>query len=304
MTFLQSNSCYHTDQLGSIRALTNSAGSVVGTATYDAYGGVLTQTGTLTPFGYAGQYTDAATGLQYLRARYYDPTTQQFLTVDPLLAQTEQAYAYAGGSPTNGSDPSGMDSAGRSGTYSEYLNLIYYSMMTTINGIDGDFNKIKGDLNRPFYEEFFHGDSRVNGINTWFQHVRPQGKWDMKAVLQKAFVGAGQQMQKGWFTTPCTDQNNEYFYDLWGNIWLGFVGSALGFSSEELYMQGLAADAILSEGRQISSDADIYSVMAGALLWQNYQKTGSFMPEDLNRMVLAIPTPIWGGGTLARQSCE
>jgi len=69
---------------------------------------VLTQTGTTTPFGYAGQYTDAATGLQYLRARYYDPTTQQFLTVDPLLAQTEQAYAYAGGSPTNATDPSGL----------------------------------------------------------------------------------------------------------------------------------------------------------------------------------------------------
>jgi len=112
MTFLQSNSCYHTDQLGSIRALTNSAGSVVGTATYDAYGGVLTQTGTLTPFGYAGQYTDAATGLQYLRARSYDPTTQQFLTVDPLLAQTEQAYAYAGGSPTNATDPSGREGNG------------------------------------------------------------------------------------------------------------------------------------------------------------------------------------------------
>ena len=69
---------------------------------------MLTQTGTLTPFGYAGQYTDAESGLQYLRARYYDPATQQFLTVDPLLAQTDQAYAYAGGSPTNATDPSGL----------------------------------------------------------------------------------------------------------------------------------------------------------------------------------------------------
>ncbi|MBA2676846.1 MAG: RHS repeat-associated core domain-containing protein [Ktedonobacteraceae bacterium] len=82
-------------------------GSVAGTATYDAYGRVLTQTGTRTPCGYAGEYTAAATGLQYLRARSYDPATQQFLTVDPLLAQTEQAYAYAGGSPTNATDPSG-----------------------------------------------------------------------------------------------------------------------------------------------------------------------------------------------------
>ncbi|MBA2676844.1 MAG: RHS repeat-associated core domain-containing protein [Ktedonobacteraceae bacterium] len=85
---------------------------MAGTATYDAYGRVLTQTGTLTPFGYAGEYTDAASGLQYLRARSYDPATQQFLTVDPLLAATEQAYAYAGGSPTNATDPSGNESDG------------------------------------------------------------------------------------------------------------------------------------------------------------------------------------------------
>ena len=70
---------------------------------------MLTQTGTLTPFGYAGQYTDSEAGLQYPLPRYYDPATQQFLTVDPLLAQTDQAYAYAGGSPTNATDPSGLD---------------------------------------------------------------------------------------------------------------------------------------------------------------------------------------------------
>jgi RHS repeat-associated protein len=37
---------------------------------------------------YAGQYTDTETGLQYLRARYYDPSTGTFLTRDPLEAQT------------------------------------------------------------------------------------------------------------------------------------------------------------------------------------------------------------------------
>jgi RHS repeat-associated protein len=31
---------------------------------------------------HAGQYTDTETGLQWVRARYYDPTTAQFLTVD------------------------------------------------------------------------------------------------------------------------------------------------------------------------------------------------------------------------------
>ncbi len=101
---------YHVDQLGSVRALTNSSGAVVNTYTYDAYGKTEAQTGiNYNPFGYTGEYTDAESGLVYLRARYYDPQTQQFLTVDPLLAQTEQAYAYVGGSPVNRSDPSGLD---------------------------------------------------------------------------------------------------------------------------------------------------------------------------------------------------
>jgi hypothetical protein len=40
--------------------------------------------------------------------RYYDPGTGQFLSVDPMLQETEQAYLYVGDDPVNGSDPSGM----------------------------------------------------------------------------------------------------------------------------------------------------------------------------------------------------
>jgi RHS repeat-associated protein len=100
---------YHADQLGSVRALTDQSKAVVATYSYDAYGQPTASTGSIAnPFRYAGQYRDAESGLYYLRARYYDPTTQQFLTVDPLLAATEQAYAYAAGSPLNTTDPSGL----------------------------------------------------------------------------------------------------------------------------------------------------------------------------------------------------
>ena len=52
---------------------------------------------------------DPQTGLQYLRARYYDPGTAQFLTRDPLAQLTRQPYAYAGDNPLNGADPTGLD---------------------------------------------------------------------------------------------------------------------------------------------------------------------------------------------------
>lgn len=100
---------YHQDRLGSVRALTTSTGSVTKRYEYDAYGKQTLPSFSLAynPFGYTGEYTDAESGLIYLRARYYDPSTQQFLTVDPLFARTEQAYAYAAGSPLNLIDPTG-----------------------------------------------------------------------------------------------------------------------------------------------------------------------------------------------------
>jgi RHS repeat-associated protein len=101
---------YHADRLGSVRALTNQAGTVVNTYAYDAYGNTTASTGSITnPFRYAGEYQDAESGLYYLRARYYDPASQQFLTRDPLCAVTGQAYNYAGGSPLNATDPTGQD---------------------------------------------------------------------------------------------------------------------------------------------------------------------------------------------------
>lgn len=98
----------HHDQLGSTRLLTNPNGTIAGTATYDAYG-TPTTTGTVSRLGYAGQYTDPGTSLQYLRARYYDPLAGQFLTRDPLVAQTREPYGYTGNNPINRTDPMGMD---------------------------------------------------------------------------------------------------------------------------------------------------------------------------------------------------
>jgi len=103
---------YHQDQLGSTRAITDQTGNLSATSTYDPYGNPVAQTGTLTnPFGYAGQYTDPETGLQYLRARYYDPNTQNFLTRDPLTPTTRTPYNYTDNNPTNNTDPTGQDCA-------------------------------------------------------------------------------------------------------------------------------------------------------------------------------------------------
>ncbi len=57
------------------------------------------------PFQYSGEYRDLESGLDYLRARYYDPRIQRFIQWDsyPLLNR----YNYVDGNPIIGLDPSG-----------------------------------------------------------------------------------------------------------------------------------------------------------------------------------------------------
>ena len=100
---------YQGDQLGSTRLVTDQSGAIAATYSYDPYGKTTAHTGSLnTPFQYTGQYRDTETNFYYLRARYYDPTTAQFLTRDPLEARTHSAYGYVGGDPLNAIDPTGQ----------------------------------------------------------------------------------------------------------------------------------------------------------------------------------------------------
>jgi len=99
----------HQDQQNSTRLLTDASGNVVGRYDYDAWGNVRSHTGSATTnLQYDGQYTDAETGFQYLRARYYDPTTGVFLTRDPLASITRSQYSYARNSPLDYIDSSGL----------------------------------------------------------------------------------------------------------------------------------------------------------------------------------------------------
>ena len=54
------------------------------------------------------QYMDPETGNIYLQARYYDPSTAQFLSRDPAVAMTRSAYGYVDDNPLNGADPLGL----------------------------------------------------------------------------------------------------------------------------------------------------------------------------------------------------
>ena len=91
---------YLHDQVGSTMGLLNSTGAIAGTYSYTTYGLASHSDSASTPLEF-GQYSDAESGLIYLRDRYYDPVTAQFLTVDPDMSATHLRYAYANDNPLN-----------------------------------------------------------------------------------------------------------------------------------------------------------------------------------------------------------
>ena len=102
---------YLTDNLGSVRVLTDNTGAVIDEINYDAFGNILTQTQASFSDRYlwTGQQFDAVTGLQFNRARYYDPTIGRWTTEDPLgfAAGDTNLYRYVEDQPTRFIDPSG-----------------------------------------------------------------------------------------------------------------------------------------------------------------------------------------------------
>jgi RHS repeat-associated protein len=65
-----------------------------------------------------GLLYDKETGLYYMRARYYDPTTRRFISEDPIgLEGGINAYAFGSSDPVNRSDPSGLSDNGFTGCW-------------------------------------------------------------------------------------------------------------------------------------------------------------------------------------------
>jgi RHS repeat-associated protein len=105
------NEYYHAEALGSAMALTDGAGASQTTYRYEPFGNTAASgTTTTNPFQYTNRENDG-TGLYYLRARYYSPKLQRFVSEDPigLFGGDTNLYAYVLNNPTRFVDPLGLD---------------------------------------------------------------------------------------------------------------------------------------------------------------------------------------------------
>jgi RHS repeat-associated protein len=94
------------DHLGSVRQQVDAAGQVSLAQSFDPFGVALESAGTgASEFGYTGEQEDPGTDLLFLRARYYDPYLNRFISPDTIIPdfrnpQSLNRYSYVVNNPT------------------------------------------------------------------------------------------------------------------------------------------------------------------------------------------------------------
>src|SRR5690554_2433967 len=132
----------HTDHLGSVRAVTDKAGTVVWSADYLAFGTRFGEAGdgSFEQWkGFTGKEYDPETGLYYFNARWYDQGIGRFISEDPARdPNNPNLYTYCANNPLIRIDPSGE-------LWEWFKGLFEYNEDFTIKddiklGLDNTFN--------------------------------------------------------------------------------------------------------------------------------------------------------------------
>lgn len=104
---------YYTSPQGTVLAIADSTGTILERDDYRPYGARALGSSKDGP-GYGGHVNDADVGLSYMQARYYDPESQTFLSVDPMRClpgdlMSFNRYAYGDLNPLTRIDPDGRE---------------------------------------------------------------------------------------------------------------------------------------------------------------------------------------------------
>ena len=124
VTYNDTTYYYVTNLQGDIVSILDGNRTEVVKYTYDAWGNILSTTGTLAdtlgqinPLRYRGYVYDQECNLYYLQSRYYDPSIGRYLNHDVLFdynvgIRGYNLFAYCGNSPVFRLDPNGRASIG------------------------------------------------------------------------------------------------------------------------------------------------------------------------------------------------
>lgn len=141
---------YQVNGHGDVTALTDASGNTVAQYQYDAWGNIISQSGTMAsanPYRYAGYRYDEGTGLYYLMARYYDSNTGRFTTRDTFhgfeaTPLGQNLYAYTKNNPVMYIDPDG-----------HYAQILYTALRFLIAKVGYTLAKKAWDIAAPYIKK-------------------------------------------------------------------------------------------------------------------------------------------------------
>jgi len=144
--------------------------------------------------------------------RYYDPSTGQFLNVDPLVDETDTPYAYSAGNPINEIDPSGL--ADRTPLHNQAVSLTVAALpgsypaelrghissicaMNACNAIPGASKKRNGNTG---YADIVVLDYQAEPPTAYIWEVKKYGSISDSAAQAEAawYVLNFKQQNPGW----------------------------------------------------------------------------------------------------------
>jgi len=133
---------YNYDLRGSVTSILNPDGTRVKGYDYDEFGNTkeVGQPAFKNDVKFTGAVHDISSGLYYMNARYYNPTTGRFLTQDtyggnPYEPWTQHPYMYAGNNPVNMIDPTGHRPVFASEEEEREYNQYVYKQMNILHGV-------------------------------------------------------------------------------------------------------------------------------------------------------------------------
>ncbi|WP_423459238.1 RHS repeat-associated core domain-containing protein [Ottowia sp. VDI28] len=167
---------YARDHLGSVRAVTDAQGQVVGRQDYSPYGSVVAQSGLMPSVGYAGMWQHHDSGINLTLYRGYQPAAGRWLSRDPIgEGGGLNLFAYVSGNPLKWIDPHGLK---------RYPND-FMGPLPSDGYFESQMTKTRCGLVPPSPPGVdIYGNMRVakNSANPlWFRSmVKNKGPWDFK----------------------------------------------------------------------------------------------------------------------------
>jgi RHS repeat-associated protein len=276
---------YVHDGLGSVRQLLDTTGQIEINYAYDPFGVQLVGGEVYNPYQFTGEAWDAEVELLYLRARYYQPEVGRFITKDPWEGErrspaTLNAYLYVTDNPVNLVDPSGSRPEDFLASWQD-PPVVTYIQREMVENAQGPIVAAIRAWNDSWFPGVDLNRGKTSAYGLFAYMVWPGHDWDPKGGIVE-LTGAYSHRIGDWW----------YYYDIWGNIMFGYLGSAAGFQEWELLNGAGLVQAVSDVG---------YAIEAGSLCrlprprpWYNFYLPWAYdHPQD--RVTSRIGIQLWRG---------